>query len=70
MVAHALEGTMQRKRPGNAISGSARVCQAEEFGFQTSQRSETAAAWLVSGALVLAISLFAAEVLLQSRMLH
>ena len=61
---------MHRKRPGLAPGGSyARVCRAEDFGFQTTRRSETAAAWLVSCALIAAMSLFAAEALLHSRAL-
>lgn len=61
---------MQRNQPSGTTHGArAHACRAGAFGFQTAHRGETAAAWLVSCALVAAISLFAAEVLFQGRVL-
>jgi hypothetical protein len=61
---------MQIKRPPARGGSYTRVLRVEDMGFQTAQRSETAAAWLVSSALVVAISLFIAEALFHSRVLY
>ena len=64
---------MTRQRTPQAIAigrrSCARACRAEDYGFQTAHRGETAAANLVCWALIAAMSLFAAEALLHSRAL-